>query len=118
MDRPRRRREERAGGADASADDLTDTLMAFDRNSDGHLDRAEVPERFQGLFDRADTNKDGALTREELKQSATATAQEGRRRGATGAVAAGRWAIRCCARSTPITTARCRRRKSPRRPTP
>jgi Ca2+-binding EF-hand superfamily protein len=55
--------------------------MAFDRNADGRLDRAEVPERFQGLFDRADANKDSALTREELKQSASATVQEGAGRG-------------------------------------
>jgi Ca2+-binding EF-hand superfamily protein len=69
------------GAPAASADDLTDTLMAFDRNADGRLDRAEVPERFQGLFDRADANKDSALTREELKQSASATVQEGAGRG-------------------------------------
>src|SRR4051794_28968778 len=65
--------EGRGGASAASADELTDTLMAFDRNADGRLDRAEVPERFQGLFDRADANKDGALTRDELKQSATAS---------------------------------------------
>jgi Ca2+-binding EF-hand superfamily protein len=77
---------ERGGAPAASADDLTDTLMAFDRNNDGRLDRAEVPERFQGLFDRADANKDSALTRDELKQSASATVQEapGRGRGGEG----------------------------------
>jgi Ca2+-binding EF-hand superfamily protein len=77
---------ERGGGAGATADDLTDTLMAFDRNGDGSLVRAEVPERFQGLFDRADANKDGALSREELKQSAGTTApnDEGRGRGGRG----------------------------------
>lgn len=77
---------ERGGGAEASPDDLADTLMAFDRNGDGSLIRSEVPERFQGLFDRADANKDGALSREELKQSATSTAQQagGRGRGGRG----------------------------------
>jgi Ca2+-binding EF-hand superfamily protein len=75
---------ERGGGAEASADDLADILMAFDRNSDGNLVRSEVPERFQGLFDRADTNKDAALSREELKQSATTTAQQGGGRGRGG----------------------------------
>lgn len=77
---------DRGGAPAASADDLTDTLMAFDRNSDGRLDRAEVPERFQGLFDRADANKDSALTRDELKQSASATVQDpsGRARGGEG----------------------------------
>ncbi len=47
-------------------------LMSFDRNSDGKLTRAEVPERMQGLFDRADADKDGALSADELRQSAAA----------------------------------------------
>jgi len=76
--------EGRGGASAATADELTDTLMAFDRNADGRLERAEVPERFQGLFDRADGNKDGALTRDELKQSATASAQAGEGRGPRG----------------------------------
>jgi len=58
-------------GAGASADELTATLMAFDTNKDGKLTRAEVPERLQGLFDRADANKDGVLTEAELKQAAS-----------------------------------------------
>jgi Ca2+-binding EF-hand superfamily protein len=66
---------EGGGTSSASADELTDTLMAFDKNEDGKLVRAEVPERFQGLFDRVDTNKDGSLTREEIKTSAAAQAQ-------------------------------------------
>lgn len=69
------------GGAAGSADELTNTLMAFDRNSDDTLDRGEVPERFQGLFDRADANKDGTLTRDELKQSADATVRDAGERG-------------------------------------
>ena len=73
--------EARGGAPAASADELTDTLMSFDRNGDGKLDRAEVPDRFQGLFDRADANKDGALTREELQQVANATTQAGAGRG-------------------------------------
>ncbi len=76
--------EGRGGPPAASADDLADTLMAFDRNGDGRLERAEVPERFQGLYDRADGNKDGVLTRDELKQSATATIQNDEGRGRRG----------------------------------
>jgi Ca2+-binding EF-hand superfamily protein len=68
----------------ASDDDLLETLMAFDRNGDGSLVRGEVPERFQGLFDRADANKDGALTRDELKQSAGATTRNEGDRGRRG----------------------------------
>lgn len=48
--------------------------MAFDQNKDGKLTRAEVPERFQGLFDRTDPNKDGEITEAELKQAAAAQA--------------------------------------------
>jgi Ca2+-binding EF-hand superfamily protein len=66
---------EGGGASSASADELTDTLMAFDKNEDGKLVRGEVPERFQGLFDRVDANKDGSLTREEIKTSAAAQAQ-------------------------------------------
>jgi hypothetical protein len=58
--------------------------MAFDRNGDGRLDREEVPARFQGLFERADTNKDGALTREELKQSASTSMDEAARGSRSG----------------------------------
>jgi Ca2+-binding EF-hand superfamily protein len=86
--------EGRGGASAATADELTETLMAFDRNNDGRLDRPEVPERFQGLFDRADGNKDGQLTRDELKQSATASepsgAGGGRRGGREGGFGRGR----------------------------
>ncbi|MEO8071271.1 MAG: hypothetical protein ABI652_07700 [Acidobacteriota bacterium] len=69
-------RGDRGGDAPAAgADDLADTLMAFDRDGNGKLERAEVPARFQGLFDRADSNKDDVLTRDELKQSAAAQPQ-------------------------------------------
>ena len=48
--------------------------------------RTEVPERFQGLFTRVDADKDGALTKEELKQGENAAAArgEGGRRGGDG----------------------------------
>jgi Ca2+-binding EF-hand superfamily protein len=52
------------------SDELTTTLMGFDADKDGRLTRTEVPERFQGLFERADANKDGVLTAEEIRQSA------------------------------------------------
>jgi Ca2+-binding EF-hand superfamily protein len=65
-------------------DELADTLMAFDKNGDGKLVKAEVPERFQGLFDRADGNQDGVLTKDELKQSATVSIQEAPRGGERG----------------------------------
>jgi Ca2+-binding EF-hand superfamily protein len=73
--------EGRGGGAAGSADELTNTLMTFDRNGDDQLERGEVPERFQGLFDRADANNDRTLTRDELTRSANATVEGGAGRG-------------------------------------
>jgi hypothetical protein len=61
------------------SDELVKKLMAFDRNGDGKLDRSEVPERMQGLFDRADSNKDGFLTVEEIRTLAEAVALPVRR---------------------------------------
>ncbi len=58
-------------------DDLVSRLMAFDANKDGALSRAELPARMQGLFARADANKDDVLTTDELK--ATAGADQGAR---------------------------------------
>jgi Ca2+-binding EF-hand superfamily protein len=53
-----------------SPDELVDALMAFDRNHDGKLERSEVPERMQGLFDRADTDKKGVLTPSQIRKVA------------------------------------------------
>ena len=51
------------------------TLMAFDKNRDGKLTKAEVPERMQGMFERADANHDGVLTADEIKAAAAAQPQ-------------------------------------------
>jgi len=75
---PNSGRLRRRTGPDVS-DDLVKTLMSLDRNGDGKLDRSEVPERMQGLFDRADTNKDGFLTPEEIRTLARAEALVERR---------------------------------------
>lgn len=58
-------------------DDMVARLMAFDANKDGKLTKDEVPERMQGIFERADGNKDGVLTKEEL--TAAAADQQPRR---------------------------------------
>jgi Ca2+-binding EF-hand superfamily protein len=58
-----------------SADDMTATLMMFDANHNGQLEKSEIPGRFQGLFERADTNKDGILTKEEISALAEASRQ-------------------------------------------
>jgi hypothetical protein len=41
--------------------------MAFDKNGDGKLERAELPERMQGLLDRGDSDHSGFLTAEEIR---------------------------------------------------
>jgi Ca2+-binding EF-hand superfamily protein len=51
-------------------------LMAFDANGNGQLEKSEVPERMQGLFDRGDTNHDGVLTRDEIAKLAEANRQQ------------------------------------------
>jgi Ca2+-binding EF-hand superfamily protein len=56
-----------------SADDLVNTLMAFDKNGDKKLSKEEVPERMQGLFARADADHDGVLTADEIRKSAQST---------------------------------------------
>ena len=43
-------------------------LMSFDANKDGKLTKEEVPERMQGIFERADANKDGRITAGELQE--------------------------------------------------
>ncbi len=59
-----------------TADELTTTLMTFDANHNGKLEKTEVPERMQGMFDRGDTNHDGVLTRDEIAKLAEANRQQ------------------------------------------
>jgi Ca2+-binding EF-hand superfamily protein len=55
-----------------STNDMVKTLMAFDKNGNGQIERSELPERMQGLFDRGDLNKDGVLTMDEIRKLARA----------------------------------------------
>jgi Ca2+-binding EF-hand superfamily protein len=59
-----------------TAEELTDTLMAFDANHNGKLEKSEVPERMQGMFERGDANHDGVLTRDEISKLAEANRQQ------------------------------------------
>ena len=70
--------------AGASPDELLQTLLAFDKNKDGKLQKDEVPDRMQGLFTRGDTNKDGILTASEIRGLATTQAASAPDRGGRG----------------------------------
>jgi Ca2+-binding EF-hand superfamily protein len=67
-----------------SAQDLTNMLMAFDANHDGKLQKSEVPERMQGIFERGDTNHDGVLTKDEITKLAEANRQAQNQFGGEG----------------------------------
>jgi len=56
----------------ADAEDLVKRMMAFDKNEDGRLIRSEIADkRLDRLFDRADVDKNGQVTKEELTALAT-----------------------------------------------
>ncbi|HEX3152650.1 MAG TPA: hypothetical protein VHR66_31550 [Gemmataceae bacterium] len=68
------------GEKGAPAGDIVTRMMAFDKNKDGKLTRDEITdERLLRLFDRADTNKDGVVTKEELEALAAKEGQGGGR---------------------------------------
>lgn len=67
------KREEGQQAGDAVAETVA-MLMSFDAKGDGKLSRTELPERFQGIFDRADENKDGFLTPDEIRKTIAAQA--------------------------------------------
>ncbi len=80
--RPDESRGERGSAGDASS--FVDRLMTFDKNQDGKLAKTELTDaRLHALFERADTNTDEVVTKEELttlfaKESASLTQGGGR----------------------------------------
>ena len=61
------RSEPREARKPADTDDLVTRMMEFDKDKDGKLTMAEVTdERLQRLVERADVDKDGFVTKEEL----------------------------------------------------
>ena len=104
-----------------TADELLATLLTFDKNKDGKLDKTEVPERQQGIFERGDTDKNGVLDAAELRkltadQAAAPAGAAGARGGGPGRGGFGGIRPRRERPSTPITTARSPPRRSRMRP--
>lgn len=62
------REEEQTPAPGPTAEELFASLMAYDKNKDGKLQKAEVPARLQGMFERGDTDKNDVLDNAELKK--------------------------------------------------
>lgn len=59
---------QREGGGPASiksGDDFVSRLFRNDKNNDGKLTKAELPEGLQAIFDSGDANRDGVIDRKE-----------------------------------------------------
>jgi hypothetical protein len=65
---------ERVRPTPISEDDIVERIMAFDKNKDGKVTKDELPERMHHLIDQGDTDKDGALDRDEVKRLVAARA--------------------------------------------
>jgi hypothetical protein len=68
----------RGGGGPVSVNDMVERVMACDKNKTGRVAKEDLPERMQHLIALGDTNKDGYLDRDEVKQLAIKTSQQGR----------------------------------------
>jgi Spy/CpxP family protein refolding chaperone len=86
---PRSARSAPANSAEVEA--IVARMMAFDKNKDGKLTKDEITDtRLLRLFDRADANHDGVVTREELTALAqkmvaeSSSGRGGRGRGGPG----------------------------------
>jgi hypothetical protein len=51
-------------------DDVVERIMSFDKNKDGKVTADELPERMRFLIALGDTNKDGALDKDEIRKLA------------------------------------------------
>jgi hypothetical protein len=58
--------------------------MQFDKDGDKKLSREELPERMQGMLERADSNADGFLDASEMAEMRARRPAGGRRQGGSG----------------------------------
>jgi hypothetical protein len=75
-------------------DDIVERIMSFDKNGDGKVTKEELPERMRFLIGLGDTNKDGALDRDEIKKLAARMATAPREFGGVPAITVERRQIR------------------------
>jgi hypothetical protein len=71
-------------GRGLSADVTVERIMALDKNKDSKVTKEELPERMQDLIAKGDTNKDGALDKDEIKKLAAELGRNGAVRGFAG----------------------------------
>jgi hypothetical protein len=57
-----------------NVDEIIEHIMSFDKNKKGKVTREDLPERMHHLIALGDTNKDGALDRDEIRKLATTMA--------------------------------------------
>ncbi len=57
-----------------NVDNIVDRIMSFDKDKKGKVTKKDLPERMQFLIDLGDSNKDGALDKDEIKKLVTSRA--------------------------------------------
>jgi hypothetical protein len=60
--------------APITVDDIVERIMSFDKDKKGKVTKDDLPERMRFLIELGDTNKDGALDKEEIKTLVTTLA--------------------------------------------
>jgi hypothetical protein len=73
----KQKKGDKGGGRASDNPDLVTYLMSFDKDKDGKLTKEELTDaRLHRLFDRADTDKKGFVTRQQLEALAAKMAAE------------------------------------------
>ncbi len=75
---------ERGGPSGEPAESVVARLMVMDKDGDGKLSQTELSGRMQAIMTKADTNKDGFVTKAEIEAMAAADATNGAGREGRG----------------------------------
>lgn len=65
------------GGGSGGGEEMVSRLMEYDTDKDGRLKAEDLPERMRAIITRADADKDGVVTREELAAMARGQGGQG-----------------------------------------